>query len=107
MAESPTTKARREQLRDNIRNQLDPPSGERVSSLDGMPISAEDEAVLNEAFALTFRGRRGQSVIDYLARLTVDRIAGPGVEPNALLHMEGSRYIYGVIKARVEIGRKK
>lgn len=107
MAEAPTTKAKREALREKLKSKLERPPVNRTSSMDGLEMTVAEEANLNEAFAMSFRGARGKEVLAYLARLTIDRIGGPGVEPNALLHMEGGRYVYGLIRSRIELGRDK
>lgn len=107
MVEAPTTKAKREALREKLRSKLEQEPATRISSIDGLEMTSEQEGALNEALAMCFRGSRGKEALDYLARLTVERIAGPNIDPNALLHMEGGRYVYGVIKARVELGKER
>ncbi len=108
MAQAPTTKARRDALREGLKKKIEEgPRPPRLSQIDGIEISVEDEAALNEVFAMCFRGARGKQAIEYLASITINRIAGAGVEPNTLLHLEGSRYLYGVILARVELGRER
>lgn len=99
----------RERKRMELRERLQQgkPLGERLSHLDGLPFTEEEEAQINDAFHSIFKGAAGKNVMNYLARLTVDYIGGPGIQSEYLLHMEGSRYLYGIIKARSELGRKK
>lgn len=82
--------------------------GRKPSRIDGIPRTPKAEQAINEAFALCFKGSQGKTVLAYLASITVNRINGPdAVNPNTLIHQEGGRYVYGVIKARVDLGRRK
>jgi hypothetical protein len=72
---------------------------------DGRKRSAADERQLNEAFATTFNDKAGELVLDYLEHITLRTAAGPGVDPNHLMHLEGQRFIVGLIAARVRHGK--
>ncbi len=95
---------KRIELRERLK--LGEPTGTRVSHLDGLPFTEDEEARINAVFHSLFKGRNGKLAMEYLARLTVEYIGGPGITPDALMHMEGGRYIYGIIQARTELGRK-
>ena len=107
MAQSPTTVERRRQLREKIGDRLEKAIAGEPIGLDGMKRTPEDEAALNQTFALLFRGARGKEVLEYLESLTIHRVAGPGVDPNTVLHMEGSRFVVGIIKQRIQLGRNQ
>ena len=66
--------------------------------------SKELEYKLNEAFAAVFRDKSGELVLNYLKSITVNRICGPEATDNALRHLEGQRFNFGVIQARYEAG---
>jgi hypothetical protein len=74
---------------------------------DGRKRSREDEQRLNEAFAITFAGERGEFVLNYLKHVTLNAVAGPGVDPNHLMHLEGQRFVVGLIDQRIRYGRDK
>jgi len=83
-------------------------AGRKPSRVDGISRTEKAEMALNEAFAACFRGAQGRTVLAYLASITVNRINGPDqLDPNTLIHQEGGRYVYGVIKARTDRGRKR
>ena len=78
-----------------------------ASPIDGHVRTEEQEKELNKLFARVFRGPGGKEALDYLEKITFGTIAGPEVSPNRLLHMEGSRFLYGIIKHRTIEGRKR
>ncbi len=94
----------REHLRQRIEAMADPV--ERVSVIDGQPMSSEYELRLNAAFAYAFKGRHGKILREYLRRITVDSYGGPDIDDRHLRHLEGQRYLYGVMMARRELGEK-
>lgn len=82
-------------------------SREGLSPLDGLMTNQDIEDEINQACASAFKTGAGKTVLEYLRRLTIERVAGPGVDPNSLLHMEGARWVYGIIASRIEIGKRK
>lgn len=76
-------------------------------SPDGRKRSVEDEHRLNEACAITFATDAGQFVLDYLKHITIHAVAGPGVDPGHLMHLEGQRFVVGIIEARVKHGQNQ
>lgn len=77
------------------------------SPLDGLVTNQESEDKINNACASVFKTPAGKILLDYLRKVTVDRVAGPEVNPNALLHMEGGRWVYGILVSRNELGKQK
>jgi len=69
--------------------------------------TAEQEKELNEDMAQVFRGAQGKAVLDYLKSLTLNNVAGPGIEPNSLMHLEGQRFLVAVIDRRIQAGTEK
>ena len=100
MAKTPT-----EIKRDELRKRLN--EGPKVSSIDGMATTPAQEDAINDACAAIFKTMAGKTVLAYLRRITVDRIAGREINPNVLLHMEGGRWLYGVLEQRNELGKLK
>lgn len=77
------------------------------SPIDGVVRTAEQEKELNEDMAQVFRGAQGKAVLDYLKSLTLNNVAGPGIEPNSLMHLEGQRFLVAVIDRRIQAGTEK
>ena len=73
---------------------------------DGRTRTALQELDINTAFARCFDSIDGQSVLSYLRRITIESVSGPGVEVNALLHLEGQRYLVGLMQSRVNDGKE-
>jgi len=76
-------------------------------SPDGVNRSHKIEKQINEALALAFSGEAGEFALDYLRRVTIERVNGPAVDTNSLLHMEGQRFLVGVIQQRINLGKEK
>ena len=79
---------------------------EGVLSADGYQRTLEEERDLNTAFSGLFKDKLGEKVLNYLKSITVNTVAGPEVSDNKLRHLEGSRYIVGLIEHRIERGKK-
>ena len=80
---------------------------DRVTGPDGRDRTAAAEHHLNEAVAATFRGRSGEVVMDYLRAITINFVAGPEVSDSFLRHMEGQRFLCGLIQTRIVNGGKQ
>ena len=75
--------------------------------LDGLvrPESKEDE--LNRLCASVFSQENGEALLTYLRSITIERIGGPGIDDCALRHLEGQRYLVGILEQRIALGRKE
>jgi len=81
-----------------------PKEPQRVS-IDGYVRSPEAEKVLNQSFATVFGSDAGEQVLKYLSSITQDMVAGPNMDTNALWHLEGQRFLVGIIKTRQQKGK--
>ena len=77
-----------------------------VNSVDGYVRTEEDEAKLNKHFATLFKGDDGKVVLDYLQSITTEAVAGPNITSNQLFHIEGMRFLVGIIKSRTKKGEQ-
>ena len=77
-----------------------------AGAYDGRKRTDQDEHDLNARFARVFGTDDGEKVLAYLRRITIESVSGPGVDPNGLLHLEGQRYLTGIIQARINHGRE-
>ena len=75
-----------------------------AASVDGYVRTSEDELVLNKHFANVFKGDEGKKVLDYLQSITIEAVAGPNIDSNRLFHLEGMRFLVGIIKTRITKG---
>ena len=75
-----------------------------TNSIDGYVRSNEDEAKLNKHFANVFKGDEAKEVLDYLKSITTEAVAGPNIDGNRLFHLEGMRFLVGIITTRIKKG---
>ena len=73
---------------------------------DGVVRSLEEEHRINEAFKLVFNGAAGDLVLGYLRSITVLNVRGSkDLDTTELVHLEGQRFLTGLIDARVQLGK--
>ena len=77
-----------------------------ANSVDGYVRTEADEAKLNKHFATLFKGDDGKVVLDYLQSITTEAVAGPNITSNQLFHIEGMRFLVGIIKSRTKKGEQ-
>lgn len=77
------------------------PKGSHLS-IDGFYRTENKERELNTDMATLFSTEIGKKVLDYLRSITVDAVAGRDVSNDHLRHLEGMRYLYFIIKKRIE-----
>ena len=77
-----------------------------VKSVDGYTRSVKEETELNKHFATLFKGNEGKKVLEYLKSITSEVIAGPNITSNHLFHIEGMRFLIGIIKTRINKGEQ-
>ena len=70
--------------------------------IDGIQRSDEAENRINEALALCFSGANGEFALKYLRSISIERVMGPNFDPNSLAHIEGQRFIVGIIEQRIK-----
>lgn len=72
--------------------------------LDGMTRQPQDEENLNTLCHQLFTSSGGSEVLRYLKSMTIEAVAGAGISDTELRHLEGQRYIVGLIQRRVNKG---
>ena len=63
-----------------------------------------DEKISLEVAAL-LSTPSGQSVLGYLKSITTDIVSGPNISNDELRHLEGQRFIVGLLSTRLSQGR--
>ena len=77
-----------------------------MKNIDGVARSEDAEKQINEAIALAFKGKSGELALKYLRSISIERVMGPNFDPNSLAHLEGQRFIVGVIEQRIKQAQK-
>jgi hypothetical protein len=72
--------------------------------LDNIQRNTKDEENLNTLFYKMFSTTGGSEVLKYLKSLTIDAVAGPEISNESLRHLEGQRYLVGLIQRRTNKG---
>ena len=58
-------------------------------------------------FESVFKTDAGAEVLKYLRQITIEAVAGSEISDNQLRHIEGQRYIVGLIQRRLNKGRSQ
>ena len=74
--------------------------------LDGLARSSEKEKELNQLVAQVLSTESGKEVLRYLRSITIEMVNGPNVSTEELRHLEGQRYIVGLLEQRVAHGHR-
>ena len=72
--------------------------------LDGLTRNPEDEENLNSMCYGLFNTVSGKQVLKYLKSLTIEAVAGPNISNEELRHLEGQRFVVGLIQRRINKG---
>ncbi len=85
-------------LRERLQSRVKP---QGVSGPDGVTYTAEVNTQLNELSAGTFSQGAGVRFLQYLESITTRRVLGPTASNKELRHLEGARWLVGVIRSRM------
>ena len=77
-----------------------------AKSIDGYFRASDEELKLNKTFATVFKGDDGKVVLDYIKSITTEAVAGPNIDSNQLFHLEGMRFLAGIIQTRIKKGEQ-
>lgn len=77
-----------------------------AKSIDGYVRSEDQERTLNKTFAGVFKGDDGKIILDYIKSITTEAVAGPNIDSNQLFHLEGMRFLAGIIQTRIKKGEQ-
>lgn len=68
---------------------------------DRLPLTEEAQAKLNESVHLTFSTAAGRETLDWLQRITVNRVMEGTASDGELRQQEGMRQLFSLIKDRM------
>lgn len=74
--------------------------------IDGINRPQEKDREISENIATLFNSVTGKAVLRYLRSITIEMVNGPNVTTEELRHMEGQRYIVGLIENRINHAHK-
>lgn len=69
--------------------------------LDGYQRKSEDDVNISKNIAQIFESPTGKEVLRYLRSITIEMVNGPKVTTEELRHLEGQRYVVGLIEQRI------
>ena len=69
--------------------------------LDGIARKPEHDVNISKNIAQIFGSPTGKEVLRYLRSVTIEMVNGPNVTTEELRHVEGQRYIVGLIEQRI------
>jgi|TARA_R110002020_G_scaffold280715_1_gene496509 hypothetical protein len=84
-----------------------PDKQKNLIGLDNIERSPESEQSLNESFSIAFSTATGLKVLEYLRGITIETVGGPSINKDHLMHLEGQRYVVGLIQRRINKGKSQ
>ena len=69
--------------------------------VDGIQRPQNKDREISQNIATLLGSDTGQAVLKYLRSITIEMVHGPNVTTEELRHMEGQRYIVGLLERRV------
>ena len=54
-----------------------------------------------------FKSPTGEAVLQYLRSITIEAVSGPNISSEELRHLEGQRYIVGLLERRIQHAHRK
>jgi hypothetical protein len=69
--------------------------------LDGIQRETDKDKQISQNVAEVFSAPTGKEVLRYLRSITIEMVNGPNVTTEELRHIEGQRYIVGLLEQRI------
>lgn len=69
--------------------------------MDGYQRKSDQDVHISQNIAQIFQSPTGKEVLKYLRSITIEMVHGPNVTTEELRHIEGQRYIVGLIEQRI------
>ncbi len=70
--------------------------------IDGVQRKSDIDEQISQNVAEIFKTPTGKEVLRYLRSITIELVHGPNVSTENLRHVEGQRYIVGLIEQRIQ-----
>lgn len=75
--------------------------------VDGYQRTQEADEQISKNFAHLFTTETGKEVLRYLRTITIEIVHGANVTTEELRHIEGQRYVVGLIETRINHAHRK
>ena len=69
--------------------------------LDGFQRSQSEDHRISKNIDSIFKTPTGKEVLKYLRSITIESVQGPNASDAELRHLEGQRYLVGVVERRI------
>ena len=69
--------------------------------MDGYQRKSDQDVHISQNIAQIFQSPTGKEVLKYLRSITIEMVHGPNVTTEELRHIEGQRYVVGLIEQRI------
>lgn len=79
----------------------------RIIGLDNFERNPQEEERINTLFESVFKQENAQAILSYLRQITIESVAGSEISDSSLRHLEGQRYIVGLIQRRFNKGQSQ
>lgn len=74
--------------------------------IDNFPRSRANDEKISKDIRSLFRTPNGQEVMKYLRSITIEAVTGPAASDAELRHLEGQRYLVGLLERRIKHAEK-
>ena len=74
--------------------------------VDGIQRSLQGDREISLNIAEVFGSPSGKAVLKYLRSITIEMVNGPNESTEELRHLEGQRYLVGLIESRINHSHK-
>jgi hypothetical protein len=75
-------------------------------SIDGFVRGQAADEKISQNVAALFSGDLGKEVLRYLRSITIEAVSGANIGDAELRHLEGQRYLVGLIERRIKHAEK-
>ena len=74
--------------------------------LDGIARSKAEENKISLNIASVFSEPTGKEILKYLRSVTIEMVSGPNISTDELRHLEGQRYLVGLVERHMQRAHK-
>ena len=75
--------------------------------VDGFQRDTNKDTQISKNIASLLESPTGKEVLKYLRSITIEMVNGPNVTTEELRHLEGQRYIVGLLERRVQHAHRR
>ena len=72
--------------------------------VDGYPRPKQKDEEISKVIDSVFKTPNGKEMLQYLRSITIDAVSGPNISDPELRHLEGQRFVVGLLSSRANHG---